>query len=67
MNLFRLLANSGFLHPHRMLLGVLHAVMVTALVENAAADDTLVTVANPGYNTDRGPVNVFAGRLHWQF
>ena len=24
-------------------------------------------VANPGYNTDRGPVNVFAGRLHWQF
>jgi high affinity Mn2+ porin len=45
MNLFRLLANSGFLHPHRMLLGVLHAVMVTALVENAAADDTLVTKA----------------------
>jgi high affinity Mn2+ porin len=24
-------------------------------------------VANPGYNTDRGPVNVFAGRLHWLF
>ena len=24
-------------------------------------------VANPAYNTDRGPVNVFAGRLHWQF
>jgi high affinity Mn2+ porin len=24
-------------------------------------------VVNPGYNTDRGPVNVFAGRLHWTF
>jgi high affinity Mn2+ porin len=24
-------------------------------------------IANPGYNSDRGPVNVFAGRFHWQF
>jgi high affinity Mn2+ porin len=24
-------------------------------------------VENPGYNTDRGPVNVFTGRMHWQF
>jgi high affinity Mn2+ porin len=24
-------------------------------------------VLNPGYNTERGPVNVFAGRFHWQF
>jgi hypothetical protein len=24
-------------------------------------------VGNPAYNTDRGPVNVFAGRFHWQF
>ncbi len=24
-------------------------------------------VDNPGYNTDRGPANVFAGRFHWQF
>jgi high affinity Mn2+ porin len=24
-------------------------------------------VANPGYNTDRGPANVFSGRVHWQF
>ena len=24
-------------------------------------------VANPGYNTDNGPVNIFAGRFHWQF
>lgn len=24
-------------------------------------------VANPAYNTDRGPVNVFSSRVHWQF
>jgi high affinity Mn2+ porin len=24
-------------------------------------------INNPAYNTDRGPVNVFAGRYHWQF
>jgi high affinity Mn2+ porin len=24
-------------------------------------------ILNPGYNTDRGPVNVFAGRFHAAF
>jgi high affinity Mn2+ porin len=24
-------------------------------------------IANPAYNADRGPVNAFAGRVHWQF
>jgi high affinity Mn2+ porin len=24
-------------------------------------------IVNPGYNEDRGPVNVFSGRIHWQF
>jgi high affinity Mn2+ porin len=24
-------------------------------------------IVNPGYNTDRGPVNVFSGRVHWTF
>ena len=24
-------------------------------------------IANPAYNTDRGPVNIFAGRFHTQF
>ena len=24
-------------------------------------------IDNPGYNTDRGPANVFTGRVHWQF
>lgn len=24
-------------------------------------------IANPAYNTDRGPVSILAGRVHWQF
>jgi high affinity Mn2+ porin len=24
-------------------------------------------VQNPGYNKDRGPVHIFAGRIHWEF
>ena len=24
-------------------------------------------IADPGYNADRGPVNIFAARYHWQF
>ena len=24
-------------------------------------------IVNPGYNEDRGPVNVFSARMHWQF
>jgi high affinity Mn2+ porin len=24
-------------------------------------------MVNPGYNADRGPANIFAGRAHWQF
>jgi hypothetical protein len=24
-------------------------------------------VANPAYNADRGPANIFSGRAHWQF
>jgi high affinity Mn2+ porin len=24
-------------------------------------------IADPGFNADRGPANVFAGRFHWQF
>jgi high affinity Mn2+ porin len=24
-------------------------------------------LANPSYNADRGPANILAGRVHWQF
>jgi high affinity Mn2+ porin len=38
----------------------------------AVSDSTHVSldyqfIHNPAYNIDRGPVNVFAGRFHWQF
>jgi high affinity Mn2+ porin len=53
MNLIRRLAHSGSLHPHRILFGALHVIMVIALMENAAADDNLVTgaLATPSANS----------------
>ena len=44
-NFIPLLACSSFLRPSCLLIGAIHVIMVFALVENAAADDTLVTKA----------------------
>jgi high affinity Mn2+ porin len=46
--------------------------IVEAYYSYAITDSTKVTfdyqfIANPGYNADRGPVNVFAGRFHTTF
>jgi high affinity Mn2+ porin len=46
--------------------------IVEAYYSYAISSSTKVSVDyqflnNPGYNTDRGPVNVFSGRIHWQF
>ena len=46
--------------------------IVEAYYSYAVTSSTKLTadyqfIANPAYNTDRGPVNVFSGRLHWQF
>jgi high affinity Mn2+ porin len=46
--------------------------IVEAYYSYAVSSSTKLTadyqfILNPGYNTDRGPVNVFSGRLHWQF
>jgi high affinity Mn2+ porin len=46
--------------------------ILEAYYSYALSSSTKVTfdyqfIDNPGYNTDRGPVNVFSGRLHWQF
>jgi high affinity Mn2+ porin len=46
--------------------------IVEAYYSYAFTETTKVTldyqfIANPGYNADRGPVNVFAGRFHTQF
>jgi high affinity Mn2+ porin len=46
--------------------------IVEAYYSYALTSSTRVSVDyqfidNPGYNADRGPANVFAGRFHWQF
>jgi high affinity Mn2+ porin len=46
--------------------------IVEAYYSYALSSSTKVSVdyqfiANPGYNTDRGPANVFAGRFHTTF
>ena len=61
-----ILIGDGML-PHPGLEGIIEAYYSYAL--NAAVKLTFdyQFVANPGYNTDRGPVNVFSTRVHWQF
>jgi high affinity Mn2+ porin len=46
--------------------------IIEAYYSYALSSATKVTfdyqfVANPAYNTDRGPVNIVAGRFHTQF
>ena len=46
--------------------------IIEAYYSYAISSSTKVSVdyqfiANPAYNADRGPVNVFAARFHWQF
>ncbi|MGA3309609.1 MAG: carbohydrate porin [Xanthobacteraceae bacterium] len=46
--------------------------MVETYYSYALSSSTRLTfdyrcIANPAYNTDRGPVNVFAGRYHAAF
>ena len=53
--------------PHPSVEGIVEAYYSYALTASTRVSVDYQFVANPGYNTDRGPVNVFAGRLHWQF
>ena len=46
---------------------VLESYYCYALNEWASLTFDYQFVANPGYNADRGPVHIFAGRLHAQF
>jgi high affinity Mn2+ porin len=46
--------------------------ILEAYYSYALTDSTRFTldyqfITNPGYNADRGPVNIFAARWHWQF
>ena len=53
--------------PHPGLEQIIETYYSYALTGSVRLTADYQLVVNPGYNTDRGPVNVFAGRLHWQF
>jgi high affinity Mn2+ porin len=53
--------------PHPGLEQIIEAYYSYALSPSTKVSFDYQFIANPAYNTDRGPVNVFAGRFHWQF
>jgi len=61
-----ILVGDGIL-PHPGLEQIVEAYYSYALTASTKVSFDYQFVVNPAYNTDRGPVNVFAGRFHWQF
>lgn len=53
--------------PHPGLEEIIEAYYSYALSSSTRVSVDYQFIANPAYNTDRGPVNVFSGRFHWQF
>jgi len=53
--------------PHPGLEYITEAYYSYALTDTTKLSADYQFVVNPAYNRDRGPVNVFAGRFHWQF
>jgi high affinity Mn2+ porin len=53
--------------PHPGLEKILDAYYSYALTSSTKLSLDYQFIDNPAYNTDRGPVNLFTGRLHWQF
>jgi high affinity Mn2+ porin len=53
--------------PHPGLEQIIETYYSYALTPSTHLSFDYQFIANPGYNTDRGPVNVFSGRFHWQF
>jgi high affinity Mn2+ porin len=53
--------------PHPGLEKIIEAYYSYALTPSTKLSLDYQFIANPGYNTDRGPANFFAGRVHWQF
>ena len=53
--------------PHPGLEEIIEAYYSYALSASTRIGVDYQFIANPAYNTDRGPVNVFSGRFHWQF
>jgi high affinity Mn2+ porin len=61
-----ILVGDGML-PHPGLEQILETYYSYALSSSTHLTADYQLIVNPGYNTDRGPVNVFSGRFHWQF
>ena len=53
--------------PHPGAEGILETYYSYALTASTRVSVDYQFVGNPGYNTDRGPANVFSGRIHAQF
>ena len=53
--------------PHPGLEQILETYYSYALSASTRLSVDYQFIANPAYNTDRGPVNLFSGRFHWQF
>jgi high affinity Mn2+ porin len=61
-----ILVGDGML-PHYGLEQIIETYYSYALSSSTKLTADYQLILNPGYNTDRGPVNVFSGRFHWQF
>ena len=53
--------------PHPGLEQIIETYYSYALSSSTKVTFDYQFIVNPGYNTDRGPVNVFAGRFHTAF
>jgi high affinity Mn2+ porin len=53
--------------PHPGLEQIIEAYYSYAITSSTKVSFDYQFIGNPAYNTDRGPVNVFAGRFHWEF
>ena len=53
--------------PHPSLEKIIEACYSYALSSSLKISFDYQFIANPGYTTDKGPVNLFAGRVRWAF
>jgi high affinity Mn2+ porin len=61
-----ILVGDGML-PNPRLEQIIEAYYSYAISSSTKVSVDYQFIANPAYNADRGPVNVFAARFHWQF
>jgi high affinity Mn2+ porin len=53
--------------PHYSVEGIVEIYYNAEVIKNVYLGVDYQFVANPGYNSDRGPVNIFSSRFHFQF